>query len=44
MLKINLEKAYDKIDWDFLDFVMARKGLDSNGVLRCMAASLWFIS
>lgn len=26
VLKLDLEKAYDKTDWDFLDHVVARKG------------------
>lgn len=26
VVKLDLEKAYDKTDWEFLYFVMARKG------------------
>lgn len=29
VIKIDLEKAFDKIDWDFLDYIMARKGFGS---------------
>lgn len=44
IIKIDLEKAYDKTDWDFLDFLLAKKDLDLNGDLGCMVASLRFIS
>lgn len=27
IVKLDLEKANDKTDWDFLDYVLARKGL-----------------
>lgn len=26
VIEIDIENAYDKIDWDFVDYVMARKG------------------
>lgn len=26
VIKLDLEKAYYRTDWDFLDFIMARKG------------------
>lgn len=29
MLKLDLEKAYDYTDWNFLDFVTARKDFGS---------------
>ena len=29
MLKIDFEKAYDMLDWNFLDFVMEKKGFDT---------------
>lgn len=31
VVKLDLEKAYDRTDWGFLDFVMVKKGLDQNG-------------
>lgn len=44
IIKIDLEKAYDKTDWDFLDFVLARKGFGSNGDLGFLDVFLLFIS
>jgi hypothetical protein len=29
LLKINFEKAYDKVNWDFLQQAMRIKGFDS---------------
>lgn len=29
--KMDLEKAYDYFNWDFLDYVLCQKGLDLNG-------------
>lgn len=29
IVKLDSEKAYDKTDWDFLDYIMARKGFGS---------------
>lgn len=31
MVKLDLEKAYDRTDWEFLDFVMSKKGFGLNG-------------
>ena len=28
VLKLNFEKAYDKVSWSFLDFVLEKKGFD----------------
>lgn len=30
ILKLDLEKVYDNTNWDFLDYMMARKGFGSN--------------
>lgn len=30
LIKLDLVKAYDYIDWEFLDYFMARKGFGSN--------------
>lgn len=40
--KIDLEKAYDKTDWGFLDYVIARKGFGSKWclwVFGCLSAA-----
>ena len=29
VLKIDFEKAYDHVEWEFLDFVLERKGFNS---------------
>ena len=31
IFKVDFEKAYDHIDWRFLDFVVHRKGFGRNG-------------
>lgn len=31
LIILDLEKAYDYTDWDFLDYCYARKGLEVNG-------------
>lgn len=31
VVKLDLEKAYDKADWNFLDFILARKDFEPNG-------------
>lgn len=33
-MKLDLEKAYEKTDWSFLNSVIARKDLELNGDLR----------
>lgn len=33
IIKLDLEKAYEKTDWDFLDYIMARKGFGSKSRL-----------
>lgn len=38
VLKLDLEKAYDFTDWDFLDYIMARRALVVNGDHGSMAA------
>lgn len=30
VVMLDLEKTYDKTDWNFLDFVLARKGVGAN--------------
>lgn len=40
VLKLDLEKAYDKTDWDFLDYVRTKKALVLFGGNEYMAASL----
>lgn len=29
IVKLDMEKTYDKTDWDFVDYTMARKGFGS---------------
>lgn len=43
VIKFDLEKAYDKTDWNFLDYFMPRKGFVRNGDLGCLDASLLLI-
>lgn len=44
VVKIDLEKAYDKTDWDFLDYIMARKDFDSKcWVFGCLSIALFSI-
>lgn len=31
VLKLDLTEAYDRADWDFLDFAMAHKGVAQEG-------------
>lgn len=41
IVKLDLEKAYYKINWDFLDYVMARKGFGAlwrKWVFECLSA------
>ena len=33
VFKINFEKAYDHVDWGFLEYVLERKGFSPNGGL-----------
>ncbi|XP_056692079.1 uncharacterized protein [Spinacia oleracea] len=39
--KIDLEKAYDRLEWNFIRFCLARKGFDKNStdlILNCVAS------
>lgn len=46
ILKLDLEKAYDCTNWDFLDYIMARKGFGSKWRtwIHCCVASSHFSS
>jgi hypothetical protein len=37
ILKMNFQKMYDSIDWDFLEYVMGRVGLCTKSVERMKA-------
>ncbi|XP_056685700.1 uncharacterized protein [Spinacia oleracea] len=40
-LKIDLEKAYDRLDWNFIRFCLARKGFDKSScdlIMECIAS------
>lgn len=38
IIKINFQKAYNHVDWDFLDTVMDKKGFGINGEFGCKNA------
>lgn len=45
--KLDLEKAYDKTDWNFLDFIMARKGIGAewrSWMYGCLSSAHFSIS
>lgn len=44
VVKIDLQKAYNKTDWNFLDYILARKGVVPNGDLGSFGASPWLTS
>lgn len=38
MCKENLEKAYDQVDWNFLDYVMNKKGFGIKWIAGCISS------
>lgn len=45
VVKLDLEKAYDRTDWGFLDFVMVKKGSGSKWrrwVYGCLSSTRFF--
>lgn len=34
--KIDMEKAYDMVDWDFLRWVLVKKGFGTKWIMRCL--------
>ena len=46
VFKINFEKAYDHVDWGFLDHVLERKGFNPkwrSWIRRCLSSSSFAI-
>lgn len=41
-LKLDLAKAYDKVDWDFLQAILLKMGFDRNGVNGLWSVCLMF--
>lgn len=47
MFKVGFEKAYDNVDWSFLDYVLLKKGfgemtkVDSRLYLHCIILCLY---
>ena len=46
-IKIDLEKAYDRLEWDFIHNTLIRHNLDKNTcklIMSCVTIVLWCVS